>query len=159
MTKDKKQDGSVHTDGGAYIGGGVNTGGGDFVGRDKNLTAGERGVVVGGNVSGSTIVTGDGNVVGQVELHQHFQPIYERIAASPLPLEDKADLEAEVRQVEAEVAKGAQADESALARHLRFIGRIAPDILDVVLATLQGPVAGFSMVAKKVASKVQESKG
>ena len=149
----KKQDGQKPN---IHIGGGVNTGG-DFVGGDKNVTVGNRGVAIGGNVSGSAIITGDGNVVGQNELHQHFQPIYKRIAQADLPPEDKADLEAEVQQVEAEIAKGEKADESALARHLRFVKRIAPDILDVVLATMQGPAAGFSAVAKKVAARMQKS--
>ncbi len=146
---------TVDTGGGAYIGGDVNTGGGNFVGRDQKLSAGERGVVIGGNVSGSTIITGDGNVVNSGDLHQHFAPIYERIAGADLPAEDKDDLKTEVTAVEAEVARGDKADESKLARHLRYIGRIAPDILSVVLATLSGPAAGFSMVAKKVAERAR----
>ena len=34
------------------------------------------------------------------------------------------------------------------------IQRIAPDILDVVMATIANPAAGFGMVAKKVAEKM-----
>ena len=49
----------INTGGGAYVGGTVNTGGGDFVGRDKIVTAGSRGVAVGGNITGGTIITGD----------------------------------------------------------------------------------------------------
>ena len=40
----------------------IHTGGGDFVGRDKRGIAGERGVGVGGSVTGSTIHTGDTNI-------------------------------------------------------------------------------------------------
>ena len=51
-------------DGGLNIQGGVHTGGGDFVGRDKMIKGGANSVVIGGNASGNTIVTGNGNVVG-----------------------------------------------------------------------------------------------
>ncbi len=157
MTKSKKgTDGTVHTGGGAYIGGNVDTGGGDFVGRDKNVRARERGVAIGGSVSGSTIVTGDGNVVGRNAVHQYFQPVYERIERLALPAEDRADLKDEVRAVEEAAAKGEQADEGALGKHLRNIKRIAPDILEVVLSTLQSPAAGFSAVARKVAARMQQ---
>lgn len=51
MSDDRK----IDTGGGAYISGGVNTGGGDFVGRDRNTS-----VSIGGNVSGSNIIIGNG---------------------------------------------------------------------------------------------------
>lgn len=71
----------IKTEGGAYIGGNVNTGGGDLVGRDKINKAERGGVVIDGNVSGSTIVTGDHNVVGStVDLRKvYLQVIYEAI--------------------------------------------------------------------------------
>ena len=59
--------------------------------------------------------------------------------------------------IEAEILKGDKADETTLARHLRSMRRIAPDILDVALAAMQGPLAAFSAVAKKVADKMKES--
>ncbi len=65
MPKNKPAEQKINTGGGAYIGGDVSTGGGDFVGRDKVVVVGSRGVAIGGNVSGSTIITGDGNVIGQ----------------------------------------------------------------------------------------------
>ncbi|MCX6032990.1 MAG: zinc ribbon domain-containing protein [Chloroflexi bacterium] len=55
----------VNTAGGAYVGRSVHTGGGAFVGRDQRVVAGERSVAIGGNVTGSAIVVGDRNVVGQ----------------------------------------------------------------------------------------------
>ncbi len=152
----------IDTGGGAYIGGSVNTGGGDFVGRDKIVSTGERGVAIGGNVSNSTIVTGDHNTVGStVTLRQeHIQQIFEAIDRHPsLSETDKADLKAEVQDLETEDAKGEQADEAFIARRLRNIQRMAPDILDVVLATLVNPVAGFGMVAKKVAGKIRAEAG
>ena len=148
----------IDTGGGAYIGGSVNTGGGDFVGRDKNVTASQGGVAIGGNVTGSTIVTGNNNVVGStVNLQQQYiQQIYEAIDARPdMPSGDKADLKGEIREIQEEDAKGEAADETFIAHRLRNIQRIAPDILEVVLETIKNPVAGFSLVAKKVAGKMK----
>lgn len=148
----------INTGGGAYIGGGVNTDGGDFVGRDKNVTAGERGVAIGGNVTGSTIVTGDDNVVGStITLQQEFvQQIFNEIEKYPdLDQIDKEDLKAEVKELQKEDEKREEAEESRVSRHLRNIQRMAPDILDVVLTTIANPVAGFGVVARKVAAKMK----
>ncbi len=89
----------VQTGGGAYVGGDVNTGGGEFVGRDKKVSGGERSVVIGGSVSGSTIITGDHNTVAQPT--NLFAPVYEAIQRSPRSAQDKEDLTAEVREIEA----------------------------------------------------------
>lgn len=133
-------------------------GGGDFVGRDKRITAGEGSVVIDGNVTGSTVVTGSHNAVGAQG--DFFQVIYRAIDERPdLSPADKADLKVEVQEIEAEVKKGDQADESFLAHRLRNIKRIAPDIVDVVLAALGNPIAGFGMVAKKVVERMKLSAG
>ena len=129
----------VHADGGAHIGGSVHTGG-DFVGRDKIVQAGDRSVAIGGNVSGSIIVTGDGNVVGHSQAHQIFAPVYEAIAHSDRPAQEKDDLRAEVQEIEAAVQQP-QVDEGWLARRLRTLKRMAPDIAEVLLAGLTGPQA------------------
>ena len=120
----------ISTGGGAYVEGQVDTGGGDFIGRDKTISA--------------------------AEIKNVFTPIYENIDSKPqISPEDKSDLKAEVQEVETEVAKGEEADESFLARRFRNIGRTAPDILDVVLATLTNPTAGFAMAVAKIAEKAK----
>lgn len=127
---------TVNTGGGAYIGGSVNTGGGKFVGRDDRSTTG---------------LSGD-------EVARLFESIYARIDARPDTGEaDKSDLKAEVQEVQAEIAKGDEANEDFLTRRLRSIGHMAPDILDVVLATLSNPTAGIAAIVRKVAQKVRES--
>ncbi|HKZ85453.1 MAG TPA: hypothetical protein VJ793_17595 [Anaerolineae bacterium] len=124
----------IDTGGGAYIGGDVSTGGGKFVGRDDYSTTG---------LSGE-------------EVARLFESIYDRIDARPNTGDaDKADLKAEVKDVQAEAAKGEKADEGFLTRHLRNIGRMAPDILEVVLATLANPAVGLGMAAKKIAEKAK----
>ncbi len=150
-------DKKINTNGGAYVGGNVNTGGGGFVGRDKNTTVGQGGVVIGGSVSNSNIVTGNNNVVASTitQKEEYIQNIYERIESRPdtEPV-DKEDLKSAVAEIAEEDAKGENADESFIARRLRNIQRIAPDILEVALATIANPAAGFGMVAKKVAERM-----
>jgi len=132
-TSDKKQPSRINTGGGTYIQGDVNTGGGDFVGRDKY-------------------------VINQTEMKQSFTHIYTIIEQHPkLPPQDKADLKAEAKDLETELQKGDQADETFLERRLRNIKRMAPDILEVILATLANPAAGFGVVAIKVSEKMKAS--
>ena len=47
-------------------------------------------------------------------------------------------------------------EESSLSRHFRNIARMAPDILDVVVATLGNPLAGLGVAVKKIAEKAKE---
>lgn len=153
MTKKK-----INTEGGAYIGGSVNTGGGDFVGRDLSRIVERRGVHIGGNVSHSNIVTGNNNVVGSTinVQKEYIQQLIEAIESRPeTDSVDKEDLKVAVEEIAAEDKKGDDADERFIARRLRNIQRIAPDILDVVMATIANPAAGFGMVAKKVGEKMK----
>jgi len=134
MTKKKEGPQQVDTGGGAYVGGKVSVEGGDFVGRDQVKTVG---------LSGPDVA-------------ELFKPIYAAIEARPdTPLEDQADMKAEVEEVQAEVAKGEEADEGFLARRLRNLKRMAPDILEVALATLADPAAGLGTVASKVATRMK----
>ncbi|MEJ5241530.1 MAG: hypothetical protein WHS87_10070 [Anaerolineales bacterium] len=117
-----------------------------------SIQAGDRSVVIGGDASNNIIITGDGNVA---HLSSPFEPIYRRLAEDPrLDATEKADARAELQEIEAEARKPT-ADESFLERRLRNLRRIAPDILDVVLATLASPAAGFSLVARKVAERMR----
>lgn len=128
----------INTGGGAYIEGSVNTGGGDFVGRDQIKSAG----------------------LSAADIAKLFEPIYARIEARPnTDPGDKADLQTDVQELQAEVAKGDKADESFLSRRLRNLQRVAPDILEIVTATLTNPLAGFSAVVTKVAQRMKESAG
>jgi len=156
--KKKMSKRKIKTEGGAYIGGNVNTGGGEFTGRDKIVKAERGSVAIGGNVSGSTIVTGDHNAVGStVDLRKaYLQVIYEAIEkqvnANPL---EKEDMKGLVEEIQEEDQKGDQADETFIARRLRNIQRMSPEILEVALATIANPLAGFGVAAKKVAERMK----
>lgn len=99
----------VDTGGGAYIGGNVNTGGGDFVGRDKNVAEGKRGVTIGGSVTGSTIITGDNNLVqsdADVTLEEFAELIKQMSDLLPkadLPEDDESEIKEDLGRVQREI--------------------------------------------------------
>ena len=72
----------------------------------------------------------------------------------------KEDLKAEVKDIEASVTAAAQknekVEEAFLARRFRNIARMAPDILDVVVAMLANPLAGLGIAVRKIAEKAKE---
>jgi hypothetical protein len=97
------------------------------------------------------------HVVQNVELAREFERIQEQIAARPEdPDLDKEELSATVAQIEEEVGKGEEANPSKVERWLRFLAMMAPDILDVVLATLSGPIPGITTAIRKIAEKAKE---
>lgn len=130
--------------------------------KQSKIRTGDNSIAIQGNVSGSNIVAGNNNVINQnvVDISAIFAPVYRTVDEHPsLSPAEKADVKAEIKDVEKEIQKGDQADESGLARHLRNIQRMAPDILDVAVAALANPAAGLGMVAKKIADKAaSESK-
>ncbi len=126
---------------GVSIGGNADTGGGDIAGRD--------------------IKKGDVHQVqglSAADISQIFSPIYQSIdQKKTLPPEDRDDLKVMVQEIQGEAAKGSEADESLISRHLRNIARMAPDILDVTLKTMANPVLGLATLAQKIAGKANEA--
>lgn len=144
---------------GLQIGGGVHVTGGDFIAGDKNVKVDKGGIYVGGGVQGSNLISGDHNKIANQESSREklFADLNEQIQQRPnTSPEDKQDLQANVAEIKAEAARGEEADESFLSRRLRNIDRIAPDIFEVLLATLANPAAGFAMVVKKVAERARK---
>jgi hypothetical protein len=129
--------------------------------KQSKARAGDNSIVIQGNVTGSNVIAGNNNVVNQNKIENIFAPVYRAVDEHPtLAPELKEDVKAEIKDVEKEIKNGEQADESGMMRHLRNVGRMAPDILDVVVATLANPAAGLGMVAKKIAQKMaDEPKG
>ena len=145
---------------GLSIGGNVRVNNGDFVGGNKSIHVGNGGSYIGGDVKGSTVVTGNGNQVGKFEAARQalFDEINKKIdAKTELPAVAREDLKATVEEIKTEAAKGKKADETFLARRLRNLEQMAPDILQVVLATLANPAAGFAMVVKKIGERAAQA--
>ncbi len=113
------------------------------------------------NIAAGNITTNKtSNGLSAAEIAQLFNQLYSAIdadaKASP---SDKEDLKGEVKEIQTAVSEAAQKneklDEGFLARRFRNIARMAPDILDVAVATLGNPLAGLGVAAKKIAEKAR----
>ena len=114
--------------------------------------------IAGGNVTTHQTTTG----LSAAEIKGLFDQLYAKIDARPdTPLTDKEDLKAEVKEIQATVTEAAKenkkVDESFLARRFRNIARMAPDILEVIVATLANPLAGLGIAVKKIAEQATPS--
>jgi internalin A len=110
-------------------------------------------IYVGGDVGGN-IVVGDENSVENSRTI--FKSIYHAIDECARNETEKQVLTAEVDDIQAEVAKGDQANESFLSRRLRNLKKMAPDIAEVALTVLTNPSGIVSAVVQKIAKKIQE---
>lgn len=125
--------------------------------KDK-LSAGNGGIVIGGNVERSNIVMGDNNIVTNqnIELGSYFEIIQQAVEKNEsLAPADKEDVKAELQEIKTALEEP-KPDESFLARRFRNIKRMSPDILDVALKTLQNPVTGVAEVVRKISKKIEE---
>lgn len=160
--------------GGVMVDGNVS--GGIITGNNNEMIQAQGDVVKGDNVGGDRIDVGDisnatGVAIGRnasatvtqglsgQELIDLFNKTSQGISARPEdPDVDKDEIEAQVTRIVEEadkVDKGEDANESKLARLIRSLADMAPDIVDVMAASLAGPVAGGAMVLKKIINKVQ----
>ena len=131
--KDQQPQGSrtIQHVGGSYIEGSVSTGGGDFVGRDK------------------TEIDASQHIV-----HPIFETIYEQVEARPdTSQEQKTEIKVEIEALQAEAEKVEAVDQSFVQARLEHLKKMAPDIWEVVVATLANPIAGINLVVSKVAKK------
>ena len=113
--------------------------------------------VAGGNITTHHTTTG----LSAAEIKQLFDGLYTAIESrADTPSADKEDLKAEVKEIQSTVTEAAQknekVDEGFLSRRFRNIARMAPDVLDVVVATLGNPLGGLGVAVKKIAEKAKE---
>jgi hypothetical protein len=132
-------------------------------GRNKQIGGDQN--VIQGNISGGVIVQGRGaNVavqqssgINEEQLSLVFEKMYQAIQSRPDdPNIDKEELSETVQRIEQEVKKGDQANDSKLKRWMESLNKMAPDIVDVILASLGGPVSGLTAVLKKVAEHARQ---
>jgi hypothetical protein len=113
--------------------------------------------IAGGDIETHTTTTG----LRAADIKQLFDPLYAAIEASPsVSPANKSDLKAEVKDIQVAVTEATQkkqpVSEDFIARRFRNIARMAPDILDVVLAALVNPLAGLGVASQKIAEKAKE---
>lgn len=95
---------------------------------------------------------------GVAELRRLFEDVNRRLAA--LETEDREQVAVEVEQVAKLAAEIQQGDPSAkkqqfLETRLKHLAAMAPDIAQVIIATLLNPAAGIALVLQKIAQKAQ----
>ena len=116
--------------------------------------------VAGGNITTHQTTTG----LSEAEMKQLFDRLYAAIETrAETPTANKEDLKAEVKEIQSTITEAAQknekVDEGFLSRRFRNIARMAPDVLDVVVATLANPLAGLGVAVKKIAEKAKAETG
>jgi hypothetical protein len=103
------------------------------------------------------MVIGDGNTINSgstTNIQNVFAPVYTAIQQASIPKPEKEDLTAEVKEIETAIIEG-EIEEPWLARRLRSLKKMAPEIGEVALAALAGPGAAVDAIVKKVAEKVK----
>ena len=113
--------------------------------------------IAGGNITTHQTATG----LSAAEIKQLFDQLYTAIEFNTkISPTDKEDLKAEVKEIQFTVTeaikKNEDVDEGFLSRRFRNIARMAPDVLDVVVATLGHPLAGLGAAVNKIAEKAKE---
>lgn len=124
--------------------------------KKPNTQVTQGGINITGNVSiKDSKIAGRDNIEKNVfNINISFAPVYHAIQENAaLPPDVKEDLENNVKQLEQEIKKGDQAEPSFIQKRMETIQKMAPDIAEVVVATLQNPAAGIGLVVKKVIDK------
>ncbi len=117
---------------------------------------------IGGAVSDSNLIIGNHNRITQSyglqgdEIAKLFAIIYQRVEARPEdPKVDKEEITQAVQRIEQETTKGEEANPDKFERLLKTVGGMAPEIGEVILATLTSPAAGIATVIRKIAEKAK----
>jgi len=121
--------------GGSYVAGNVHVKDGEFVGRDKIVTS----------------------VETEAELSVVFKPVYNAIEQRPNTTpEEKQEIKDVVKDMEGELKSSPTPNEKFIARLASDLQKMAPDILEVMLASMQSPVAGISAAVRKIIARAAQ---
>lgn len=131
---------------------------------DKRVKGDEN--IIQGNISGGVVVQGRNpkvtvhNTIGAElsELTALFEQLQQAILARPEdPDIDKEEIVETVQKIEIESQKGEQANPKKVERWVQNLNNMAPDIVDVILASLGGPVSGFTAILKNISKHARQS--
>ena len=117
---------------------------------------GAKAVVAQGENNAVTVTIQEG--LSGRDLAEAFDKIYKHIeSAIPPKSADKKEIVQTVQNLQAEVTeKGEQADQTRLQRWIGNINQMAPDIVDVIIASLGGPAPAIATVLKKIAARTRQ---
>jgi len=119
----------------------------------NNVGAGSA-VAAGRNSSAKVISTSSSNV-----MEKWVSETNARIdALKNTSRDEKEDIKEQVEKIGVEVQKGPKAEKNRLEKLINTLSVMTPDIFDVVLASLQSPIAGIGMVIKKIDGKIKLEK-
>lgn len=118
---------------------------------------------IGGNVvqgPGSTFVAGDqvNHGLPASSLEQVFAPLAQAVQHLA-DAEARQDAQNALDKLQAEAARGEQADESKAARWFNFLIGMSDDIREVTITSFANPIAGVALIFQKVARKAREQYG
>lgn len=119
------------------------------------------GITITGNATiNSRNVAGRDNVVKNINnITLSFAPVYQALKKNKaIAPKTKIEVEQTVKEIEKEVEKGGKARVSFIQQRLENIAKMAPDIADVVIATLQNPAAGIGVALRKVLTRMQSAR-
>jgi len=71
---------------------------------------------------------------------------------------EKEDLKQQVEKISDEIQKGSKAETGRLEKLINTMGIMAPDIFEVIVATLANPLTGIGLVIKKIGDKAKLEK-
>jgi len=101
--------------------------------------------------------------IDDVNFEKLFELLEEKIKARPEdPNVGKQEIREQVKQIKAEAGHGEKANPKKLERWIQNLSKMAPDIVDVMAASLGGPISGLTAVIQKIAVRVKaesENKG
>ena len=126
--------------------------------KKDGLSAGNGGIVIGGNVDRSNIVSGNNNIISNhsINIAPLFETIYHFVETHPkLQPSKKQDAKEELQEIQTALEEP-KPDENFITRRFRNIKRMAPEIVEVAFETLKNPVGGVAEVIKRVAKKMAE---
>lgn len=121
--------------------------------------------IINGNISGGVITQGrnarvsvrQSTQTGNNDLNLLFEKLYQYIESRPDDGNvDKEEVVQTVQKLEGETAKGEEANQNKLSRWITYLENMAPDIMDVIVASLGGPVTGITAVLKKIADNARK---
>ena len=123
----------INMDGGTYVDGDVETGGGDFVGRNKNTSG-----------------------VSAAEL----APLFAQLIAAMVqqaPADKQAAAMQQVQALQAEVTKGAHADDNRVGKIIEGLAGMVPGAIGALVGTFAHPILGgiAGPVTKYVLNKLK----
>lgn len=84
--------------------------------------------------------------------------INKKIDALNVSQNEKGDLKRQIEEIEKEIRKGPQTEKSRLEKLINTLSVMSTDIFEVVVATLQNPLAGIGLVIKKIGEKIKLEK-